>query len=162
MTLLDIMDQNVKKDEKKYMIVDGIKNNEISIDDIKDNKDKFLDKDFIVIFEALFNISKHRPELSNSHWLSFLKHYLLSSNNSIKKEVLLIIGNIASLYPNNLDDVLKKVLKCEASTKELQLVKYDTLTKIVKLDKYKDSEYALEVKKIGEDLVANSSGILNF
>jgi len=159
----ELLDQKIKDEEKKHLLVKALKDNQLHIDEISKHKDSYLDKDVQVIVEALNEVSYAHPEITNSSWLSFLKTYINSSNNHIKRNVLLAIGNLSSLYPNNLDGILKTLLTHYKETnKELQLVKYDTLTKIIRLDKYKDSSYEKQVKEIGEALVANSSGLLNF
>jgi len=102
-------DKGTKATQKRAILVEGILNKALSIEDVSTLPD-LTDKDTAIILEAMEEVSRTEPSLSTSSWLAFAEKFVESENNTLKREASRIIGNITFLYADSLDSILSKLL----------------------------------------------------
>lgn len=60
--------------------------------------------------EAIEFATKSKPEIASSNCLNFVTKTLTEKAPRVKWESAKVVGNIAHLYPNNLDEAIKNLL----------------------------------------------------
>ncbi len=83
--------------------------NEFSTLNFAEFLNNFNDKQISIILEAIEEITNKNIIQLNSAYLHFGESYILSKDNSCKREAARIVGNMASYYPNELDDAIKTI-----------------------------------------------------
>ncbi|MCL2144624.1 MAG: hypothetical protein FWH43_03915 [Endomicrobia bacterium] len=127
----------IKPVKKREEIVEAIRKKSITIKEIQKLKNTLDDKKMALVFEAMEDVTSKNPEISNRDWLKFVQEFIPSKSNSVKREASRIVGNIAHLYPNDLDLAIKDVMK---NTKdEGTVIRWSSayaLAKIIQIPKY--------------------------
>ncbi|MFP3154650.1 hypothetical protein LQZ18_09530 [Lachnospiraceae bacterium ZAX-1] len=107
-TLL-LEDKSIKLSEKREQIANAVSTKAITVKEIKTCC--FDEKKIGVILEAIESASRSNPSIADIEWLNYVELYILSSSNSLKREASRIIGNIAHLFPDNLDSSISKLIE---------------------------------------------------
>ena len=126
--------------EKREKIADAIRKKSVTIKEIQKLKDTLDDKKTALILEAMEAVSLKNPEISNKDWLKFTQELISSKSNAIKREASRIIGNIAHLFPNDLDAAIKSLMK--NTNDEGTVIRWSSayaLARIVQIPKYANS-----------------------
>ncbi|MDR2670351.1 MAG: hypothetical protein LBC26_01340, partial [Oscillospiraceae bacterium] len=89
-------DKGKKATEKRIALVEAIKGGALSSDELS-AMTGITEKDTAIILEAMEEVSRAEPGLSNAAWLSFAEEYIEADNNTLKREASRVIGNIAAL-----------------------------------------------------------------
>jgi hypothetical protein len=103
-------DKSVKPKEKtetlSKWILDNPKKNDLLIDFSKSSKDPIK----ATCIESMEFATKSNPEIASLNCLDFVAKSLTEKAPRIKWESAKVIGNIAHLYPDNLDEAIKNLL----------------------------------------------------
>jgi len=78
--------------------------------------------------------------LLDSEYISFAKKFILSDNNSCKREASRIVGNLAKHYPSKLDSVIQSLL--ENTDNESTVVRWGSayaLSRIIELNEFSNT-----------------------
>ncbi|MBP1644710.1 MAG: hypothetical protein H6Q16_285 [Bacteroidetes bacterium] len=102
--------KSIKGIEKVRQLTLAISNNEILIEDIKEICKTLKDSEIAYCMEAIEAVTISNPEISNIEYFKFASSYIDSKSNSLKRESARVIGNIAMLYPKDLDKPIKSLL----------------------------------------------------
>ncbi|MDR1265778.1 MAG: hypothetical protein LBK42_09530 [Propionibacteriaceae bacterium] len=151
MNVLEILhDKGKKAVEKRAALVAAIKGKELSIDDLS-TLSGLIDKDLGIILEAMEEVSRSEPALSDAAWLALAEKYIDSDNNTLKREASRVIGNIAHLFAEQLDSVVSKLLA--NSRDEGTVVRWGSgyaLGRIILIPQYANSDLYGQITAIAE------------
>lgn len=131
----------IKSTEKRSIISDAIQLGSLTIQDIQALKGALDDPKMALILEAMEAITGKHPEAADLHWLTFTQAFISSPSNSIKRETSRIVGNIAHLFPNNLEAAIQKLLV--NTSEEGSVIRWSSayaLSRIVSIPQYATSE----------------------
>ncbi len=81
------------------------------------------------------------PAVANTEWLLFAQDCVLSNSNNLKREASRIIGNIAHLFPNDLDVAIPRLL--ENMKDDGTVIRWGSayaLAKVIRIPRYANSE----------------------
>ncbi|MCL1972660.1 MAG: hypothetical protein FWG57_06705 [Endomicrobia bacterium] len=142
MNIISLLDNKlIKSVEKREKIAESIRKKLITIKEIKKLEDVLDHKKMALVFEAMEAVSSEKPEISNKDWLKFTKGFVESKSNSIKREASRIVGNIAHLFPSELDAIIQSLMK---NTKdEGTVIRWSSayaLARIIQIPKYANSK----------------------
>jgi len=142
MSIVSLLDnKNMKPLEKRMEIVEIIRMNFISIKEIKSLQDTIDDKKMALIFEAMEDVTNKNPEIANLDWLIFVQNFILSKSNNLKREASRIVGNIAYLFPDNLNVAIQNLI--ENTKNESTVIRWGSayaLARIIQIPKYANNE----------------------
>lgn len=111
MDLVSVLeDVSLRLNEKRDKIIEALRSKSFTIKEIELFKKILDEKEMVVILEAMEVVSVKNPELADLQWLKFSENYIISFNNNLKRESSRIIGNIAHLFPNELESIIKKLI----------------------------------------------------
>jgi len=163
MEIIEILSDKSKKPiEKRKAISDAILSGQIKIQDL--TALNIEDKKLALVFEAIEELSSKKPDMADTLWLKFAEKHLLSQDNNIKRETARIVGNIAHLFPNDLDIVIPKLIENtnNASTVIRWACAY-ALGKIITIPKYARSNLydQLTILAEKEQMNGNKNQYLN-
>ena len=96
--------------EKRRRIENAIKTKDITIKEIQSTKSVIDDKRMAIVLEAMEQVMQKNPELASVEWLKFVQEFILSNSNNLKRESSRIIGNIAQLFPNDLETAIQRLM----------------------------------------------------
>ncbi|MDR1263113.1 MAG: hypothetical protein LBK46_06450 [Oscillospiraceae bacterium] len=151
MNVLEILHDKVKKAvEKRTALAEAIKCNELSIDGLS-TLSGLTDKDLVIILEAMEEVSRSEPALSDMAWLAFAEKYVISDNNTLKREASRVIGNIAPLFAEQLGGLVSKLLA--NSGNEGTVVRWGSgyaLGRIILIPQYAKSDLYEKLTSIAE------------
>ena len=103
--------KEMKAIEKRAEIMDGIRTGLIGTREILHLRDVLDDKKMAVVFEAMEAVTGKDPDYADKDWLLFAQDYITSESNSLKREASRLVGNIAHLFPDDLDTAISKLLE---------------------------------------------------
>ena len=134
-------DKSIKKLDARTRIIDGILHGIITIEDVESAARELKDSKIASVLEALEEISnKGLAELS-PEYLEFAKNYILSEDNSCKREASRIVGNLASRYPQAVRDCIPALLEnTKANGTVIRWGSAYALSRIVVLDEYRSTD----------------------
>ena len=144
-----LSDKTKKPIEKRKEIANAILSKAVSIQDLMTLK--IEDKKLALIFEAIEELSSKAPEMTDKNWLRFAESHLLSQDNNIKRETARIVGNIAHLFPNDLETVIPKLI--ETTNNQSTVIRWScayALGKIITIPKYAKSDLYDKLVAIAE------------
>jgi len=140
MNIIEVLaDKSTKPLEKRNAIADAIFNGIIKIQDLAALG--IENKKLALVFEAIEELSSKHTDMTDLHWLRFAEKHLQSQDNNIKRETARIVGNIAHLFPNDLETIIPKLI--ENTNNESTVIRWScayALGRIVALPKYAKSK----------------------
>jgi hypothetical protein len=138
-SLLD--DKSLKSFEKREAIVDAIKLKVITIKELQPFKHVLDDKKMALILEAMEAVTGNNPEIADLEWLEFAQELITSESNSLKRESSRVIGNIAHLFPNNLETAIQKLMgNAKNDSTVIRWGSAYALARIIPIPQYANSE----------------------
>lgn len=105
-----LSDKSIKKIDARIMIIEGILNGTITIEEIVSASQELKDNKISTILEAIEEISNKGLMSLSLDYLEFAKKYISSKDNSCKREASRIVGNLAYLYPLEVRDSIPVLL----------------------------------------------------
>ena len=138
MSLVDILsDKSIKKIDARAMIIDGILHENFTIEEIESASNELKEKKVSAILEAIEEISNKKLIDLNVDYLEFAKKCISSKDNSCKRESSRIVGNLASQYPQAVQDCIPKLLEnAKADGTVIRWGSAYALSRIVVLEEY--------------------------
>ncbi|MCL1854756.1 MAG: hypothetical protein FWF86_03395 [Clostridia bacterium] len=100
----------MKAVEKRNEIEEAIKTGALTIQGVQALEGAVDDKRISLVFEAMEAVTEKNPEIADLGWLKFAQKYITSQSNNLKRESSRIVGNIAHLFPNDLEAATQKLL----------------------------------------------------
>lgn len=107
-------DKAIKPKEKTETISKWILEDSLSTDELIGFADKAKDPIKATCIEAIEFATKENPNIANEEVFSFVTHTLSAKAPRIKWESAKVIGNIAHLFADNLDETIKKLIENSA------------------------------------------------
>ena len=112
MIIIDIInDKSLKRLEKREVIVESIINRKVDFSTISEVCEILSEKKVSLLLEAIEEVSRSKEFILEADYLDLAEKYILSSDNSCKREASRIVGNLANKYPTKLDDAIVALLK---------------------------------------------------
>ncbi|MBQ1452428.1 MAG: hypothetical protein IIZ23_00515, partial [Ruminococcus sp.] len=104
-------DKSIKKLEARKLIADSISDGSFSLSDFSGRAEELKDKQTATFLEAVESVTGQKDSRLGVEYLKFVEKYILSDNNSCKREASRIVGNMAHLYPDELGVAIEALLK---------------------------------------------------
>lgn len=105
-----LSDKNLKPKQKTELLVENFNSNIININLLLDFASKAKDSDKATCIEVLEFATKMDPKVGNLECLNFAAENLKSKAPRVKWESAKVIGNIAHLFPDELEEAIKNLL----------------------------------------------------
>jgi len=158
MVIINILhDEITKTAQKRTTISECIRSGNFTVEDLFVTE--LTEKDAAIILEAMEEVSRNEPFLSNVAWLEFAEKYIESAN-TLKREASRVVGNIAPLYADRLDGVISKLIV--NSTNDGTVVRWGSgyaLGRIITIPEYAKSNLFERLTLIAE--TEQESGVKN-
>ena len=142
---------SLKSIEKRKMIEEAINSNATTINDIKAFKNVVDDKKMAIILEAMEAVTAKNPKIADLEWLEFCQEFILSPSNNLKRESSRIVGNIAHLFPNDLEMPIRMLM---ANTKnDSKVIRWGStyaFARIIAIPQHANSELYERLKELCE------------
>lgn len=159
--VIEILNQKgIKKIDARKLIIEAVSDGSFSLADFESRAGELKDKQIATFLEAVEAVTGQSSDALGIEYLRFAEKYILSENNSCKREASRIVGNMAAGYPDALDSAVSALLKNTSDSGTV--VRWGSayaLARIIVLDKYKNSELLNAVEKICE--AEQESGVKN-
>lgn len=111
MTIEEVFqDKTIKAKQKVSIIGDWLMNNQLPIDELLAFADTQKTVNQTSCIEAIEYATKTNATIANENVLEYVIHTLGGNEPRLKWESAKVIGNIAHLYPNNLDKAIEYLL----------------------------------------------------
>lgn len=112
MTIIEIInDKSLKRLEKRKAVVTAIVSKEVDCSTILETCRSLSEKKCSLLLEAIEEVSRSKEYTLDADYLDLAQKYILSSDNSCKREASRIVGNLAAKFPTKLDDAIKDLLQ---------------------------------------------------
>lgn len=112
MTITEIMNnKSLKRLEKRNSIVAAMINREFDFSIIAEACESLPEKNISLLLEAIEEVSRSKEVTLEAEYLDLAEKYILSPDNSCKREASRIVGNLADKYPDNLDKAIPALLQ---------------------------------------------------
>lgn len=105
-----LSDKQLKAKAKTEIISQLLLENKLSINDLIEVAKTTKGSDMANCVEAIEFATKVKPEIATLTCLDFVSSTLTDKAPRVKWESAKVIGNIAHLFPNNLDEAIKNLL----------------------------------------------------
>ena len=143
--------KGVKKIEVREQLVSAIADGSFSLEDFKSRAGELNDKQTATFLEAVEAVTGKKLRLLSADYLHFAEQYILSDNNSCKREASRIVGNMAHLYPDELGVAIEALLKnTSVSGTVVRWGSAYALARIIVLERYRNSDLVNTVRDIYE------------
>ena len=103
-------DKNAKPKEKTESLAQLLLENKIKIENLLEFAGQAKDSPKATCIEAIEYATKLNPSIANKECLTFVSHTLTSKAPRVKWESAKVIGNIAHLFPTDLDIAINNLL----------------------------------------------------
>ena len=111
MDIINLLDSNsFTSIEKRKRIEEAIRTKNITMKQIQLTKNVIDDKKMAIVLEAIEQVTQKSPEVSSIEWLDFVQEFISSKSNNLKREASRVVGNIAHLFPNDLETAIQKLM----------------------------------------------------
>ena len=112
MTITEIMNnKSLKRLEKRNSLAEAILNREFDFSIILAACDSLPEKNISLLLEAIEEVSRSKEFALEADYLDLAEKYVLSSDNSCKREASRIVGNLANRFPTELDNAITSLLQ---------------------------------------------------
>jgi hypothetical protein len=149
MNIIELLsDKNLKSIEKRKLVVTGLLNEELTIATLP----QLNDQQTGILLEAMEEISRKEAAIIDESWLKFAENYVVSGNNTLKREAARVTGNIAHQFPEKLECVIPKLL--QNSENESTVIRWSSgysLGRIIQIPKFAKSDLFEILSKIAEN-----------
>lgn len=107
MTITEIMNnKSLKRLEKRNSLAEAIINREFNVSIILEACESLPEKNISLLLEAIEEVSRSKEFTLEADYLDLAEKYILSSDNSCKREASRIVGNLANKFPTKLDKAI--------------------------------------------------------
>ncbi len=141
----------IKSLEKRTDIAEAIEARLLTLKEIQSLQTILDDKKMALIFEAMEAVSSKNPMTADLGWLTFAQDFISSDSRSIKREASRIVGNIAHLFPNNLNVAVRSLLE---NTNDVgTVIRWSSayaLARIIQIPRYANSNLYFTLTELSE------------
>ncbi|MCL2690837.1 MAG: hypothetical protein FWE56_01090 [Candidatus Bathyarchaeota archaeon] len=151
-----LSNEAIKSLEKRQEITIAIQTQLITIKEIQTLKNILEDKKLVLVLEAMETVTNKNPEMANTDWLKFVQDLITSKSNNIKREASRIVGNIAHMFPDDLETSIQNLM--ENTTNEGTVIRWGSayaLAKIIQIPQHANSELYDILNKLCEQETEN-------
>ncbi len=142
----------MKTKAKVSILGEWLLHNELSLEELVSFAEHQHGADKATCIESIADATKKRPTLANEHLLVYVTGTLTDAEPRVKWESAKVIGNIAKLFPEQVDRSIANLL--QNTTNAGTVVRWATayaLAEILKLKTANYSELQLVIEKCCED-----------
>ncbi|MGG0643780.1 HEAT repeat domain-containing protein [Sporosarcina gallistercoris] len=146
-----VNNKSLKAMEKRIQIIEILLEDNLSLQELITICDSLKDKQIAIILEAIEEITNKKMKQLDPAYIDFVEKYILSDNNSCKREASRIVGNLAEQYPNKLDSVIQCLIK--NTTDDSTVVRWGSayaLSRIIVLTEYANTDLYDQISDICE------------
>ena len=112
MTITEIMmDKSIKRLEKRNAIVAAIISREVTYSILSEACESLSEKNISLLLEAVEEVSRSKEFTLEPEYLDLAEKYIVSSDNSCKREASRIVGNLANKFPTKLENAIPSLLQ---------------------------------------------------
>lgn len=152
-----LLDKQIKAKEKTEAISGLLLENKINMDELMQVASLSKDSEKATCIEAIEFATKIKPTVATLACLKYVSKTLTEKAPRIKWESAKVIGNIAHLYPNKLDEAIKNLLvNTECSGTVVRWSAAFALGEILKLNSPINKELIPTIKTICDREEKNS------
>jgi hypothetical protein len=119
-------DKTIKAKGKVGMIVEWLVTKELPVEELLTYADKQKATDKATCIEAIEYATKKLPAIADESLLSYVTNTLKDEEPRIKWESAKVIGNIAKLFPTQLDKAITNLLPNAANAGTVEILKLKT------------------------------------
>jgi hypothetical protein len=94
-----------------------------------------------LILEAIEAVTGKNPEIADLEWLKFAQDFITSQSNNLKREASRVVGNIAHLFPNDLEMAIQYLMN--NTKKDSTVIRWGSayaMSRIIQIPQYANSE----------------------
>lgn len=161
MTITEIINnKSLKRLEKRNSIVAAIINGDISFSMISEACESLSEKNISLLLEAVEEVSRSKEFSLEPSYLDLAEKYIVSSDNSCKREASRIVGNLATTFPTKIESAIPPLLQnTENDSTVIRWASAYALSRIILIPNYAKSPLFEQIS----DLCAkeNESGVKN-
>jgi hypothetical protein len=143
MDIINLLDNKaIKSIEKREAIAEAIKMKLVTIREIKQLKYVLDDKRMAIILESMEAVTNKYPDIADLEWLKLTQDFIISTSNNIKRESSRIVGNIAHLFPNDLETAIEYIMENVKS--DGTVIRWGSayaLARIIQIPQYANSDF---------------------
>lgn len=111
MTIAEIMNnKSLKRLEKRNCLAEAIINREFNFPVVL-ACESLPEKNISLLLEAIEEVSRSKAFTLEADYLDLAEKYILSSDNSCKREASRIVGNLANKFPTKLENAITALLQ---------------------------------------------------
>lgn len=158
MDIVNLMkDKTAKATEKTTILSDEFKSGRLVLNDVIPLIPSLKDPAIALILAAMESATQSNPEITTEDYVVFLEDYICAKSNSLKREAARIIGNIAHLYPHDLENSIKLLLT--NTDDEGTVIRWSSayaLSKILLIPQHANSDLYETVTTISEEETKSS------
>ncbi len=152
-----LLDKQIKAKEKTEAISGLLLENKINMDELMQAASISNDSEKATCIEAIEYATKIKPTVATLACLKYVSKTLTEKAPRIKWESAKVIGNIAHLYPNKLDEAIKNLLvNTESNGTVVRWSAAFALGEILKLQTSKNKTLIPAIKTISDREEKNS------
>ena len=112
MTIAEIMNnKSLKRLEKRNCLAEAIINREFNFPVVLEACESLPEKNISLLLEAIEEVSRSKAFTLEADYLDLAEKYILSSDNSCKREASRIVGNLANKFPTKLENAITALLQ---------------------------------------------------
>ena len=112
MDAIELLNQKgINKIEARNLIAEAIELEAFSLKDFESRVGELKEKQIATVLEAIEAVTGKKSAKPGAEYLKFAEGYILSENNSCKREASRIVGNMAADYPGELEGAVEALLK---------------------------------------------------
>ena len=161
MTITEIINnKSLKRLEKRNSIVAAIINREVNFSIISEACESLTEKNISLLLEAVEEVSRSKDFTLEAEYLDLAEKYILSPDNSCKREASRIVGNLANKFPTKLENAITALLQNAGNDSTvIRWASAYALSRIIMIPHYAKSPLFEQIS----DLCAkeNESGVKN-
>lgn len=150
----------IRPTHKREEIAEAIRMKHVTIHDIQSLRDALDVKKMALILEAMEAVTSKNPEIADVDWVRFSVEFILAKSNPLKREASRIIGNIAHLFPNDLEIAVHSLL--ENTKNDGTVIRWGSayaLARIIQIPQYANSTLYDTLTDLSEREQENSKKI---
>lgn len=150
MNMLEILNsKSLKAIEKRTQIINTLEEDKDVLKEVKMICNSLNDKQIAIILEAMEEITNKELMQVDVDYLIFAEDYILSDNNSCKREASRIVGNLAKRFPDKLDTAIEKLLT--NTNNESKVVRWGSayaLSRVIVLPQFANTDLFHKINSI--------------
>ena len=136
-----LKDKSLKGTERRQVLENMIVAGKLTVTEVCALDSVVNEKQMATVLEAVEEVSNKQLCQLEAGWLQWAEAYILSENNSCRREASRIVGNMAAQYPDLLNDAINNLMK--NTSHEGTVIRWSAayaLSRIIVIDSYAKSD----------------------